>query len=703
VDLVFRAVTALNEDCATGHFDHVRGLLRTPSIAEVINVRSETGSEVKPMKVLIVDSSRSVDALTPLLTPLLRNFTIESASPAAHESPQTFANRILTEMPADWGAPGDVIIAQANTLCSAWAPGSFPGLDVLEHLFSEKPAPAIVLSFVEKPIRRSISRRLTDRNDQPLLNHPTLIERRLPIDISALARLVIAASTWRTTDNTRAREFKAARGRMESSVIRHRRLNLRAALRMLDGISRLGLLTLDEFSQIIGDLKTYHPSAATDLSKLQSETIDEIVWAESRFETASGTKRVLLIDDEAESSGWRRIISPACRSLGAELDWAITPDQGETKLQDPWDAVILDLNYLNVDDPPDAFQVLSRAREANPFVPIIIFTTVKEGRLVRDLSKNAFHYLFKEADEGPGAKTELYAEKFRDVLKSALDQSLAATLRGIVHLIIQTDDNDPAEFDRARDLLESAANSIMRPEVALSLTTGAIMESKFAVRKETYGAPWEHLENLFTGAARNSEGMRKELPVLVRHHRNYASHYEEKKQPDPTEIDALIYLLSATQFVADLRTINAARKKLDRLVLASTQRRDLPKLCDGLGRVARSALSLVESPIVFDSSVLKVFDNLDGNSERDLRRLAEKKYEDLSARLTSTWQRVGGKIRISKGEKKSPFADLLEAWLGVGAAGTLPEVDWESGQEFAPYLFYACIFFMLERTAQLSK
>lgn len=648
------------------------------------------------MRLLIVDSSRSVDALTSLLTAHLKTFTIESASPAAHESPETFAKRILTEMPVDWGAPGDVIVIQANTLCDGWSPSSFAGLDVLEHLFSEKPVPAIVLSFVEKPIRSSIQRRLTHGDGEPLLTHATLIEKRLPVEIPALARLVIAASTWRSADNERAKDFKAARGRLESSVIRHRRANLQAALRMLDGISHLGLLTRDEFVEIIDVLRSHHPSAATDLSKLQSET-HGIPWLDSKDQQASPTKRVLLIDDEAESLAWRRIISPVCRSLGAELDWTITPDGGETKLQDTWDAVILDLHYLNADDPPDAFEVLSRAREANPFVPIIIFTTLKEGRLVRDLSKNAFHYLFKEADEGPGADTERYAEKFRDVLKSALVESLPAMLRGTVHLAIQTDEKDPAEFDRARDLLELAATSILRPEVTLSLVTGAVMEAKFAVRK------WERPENVFGRAASHLAGLRRKLPLIVRRHRNYASHYEEAKQPDPTQIDALVYLLSATQFIADLRAIHATQRDGVTPTLSSPTPRDLQKLREGLGRVARSASSLVESPIVLDSRVLEVFDNLDENSERELRDLAEEKYKEHSAMLTLAWQKFGGRRRPAGEENNSPFADLLEAWLGVGATGTLPQVDWESGQELAPFLLYVCIFLMLERSAQLSK
>ena len=659
------------------------------------------------MNVLVIDNEPAAGMLVrSIQRHLSADDLIRGVSPAPQETPHELGIRATERVLTDWNESNVVLVVQANMHFSL-APRSYcPGLDVLEEILAHRHWPAVVLSPLERPIEYSESNRLNDELGKPLLHHHTIANERLPLDVESIVEKIRLVSRWPAPDEHRSKAFRVARYGQRFTALRHRHANLRAALRMLEGVSRLGLLTRNEFLEIIEQLKSHNTSATHNLSQLQSDA-REIPWPYNPIQPQPLAKRVLLIDDEAHSSAWMRIIAPVCRSLGAELDSAITPFEAEARLRDSYDAVVLDLHYLNIEDPPEPLETLRLVREANPFLPIIIFTTVKEGRSVRDLSQEAFHYFFKETEEAPGADTLRYAQKLRDVLRSALDRSLPELLRGIVRMSLPENDDDRPAFRRARNLLELAASSINHPEVAVSLITGSVMESKLTLGSPQLGTPWSYLEARFRQIRGARRGLRVTLWDLIRRHRNYAAHYEERLQPPQTVVDSIVYLLSAIQFTADLRSIVAGNG------LSSVDQSDLLRLIRGLGRLAHGVSQLVESPEVFGPGLMRMLEDLEFAGETKIRDAAESIRNALRPqregtprqedRVTAAWRKVGGKEVYAPDEKRSPFADLLEAWLGVGPAATLPNVDWENGRELAPYLFYVCIFFMLERAAQLSR
>lgn len=637
------------------------------------------------MKVLVIDDSEVARGLVTGLKQQLKASSIHPESPTAEETPETFAERVLEVIADKWsGGPGIVVI-RAEIQCGGRTHSSCPGLDILEYLLAKKALAAVVLSFLEDPIQYSASQRLTDEQGNILLRHNTILHKRLPVNSNSLAQQIRTAAMWPQSGPERLRTFRVAFYERIAATIRHRVINLRAALRMLNGVRQLNLLTREEYYEVINTLKGNHSSADADLDRLQRES-DSLPWPDQQaIQGSQLTKKVLLVDDQAESCAWRLILKPLCRSLGAEIDAAITIEQAESKLSDSPDAVLLDLHYLNVEVPPDPFEVLARARNANPLVPIIIFTTEQEGRQVRDLSKDAFHYFFKEVKEGQGADTRMYAENFRRILQSAMQTSLSFLLQGLVRLCIPPADGNEDRFDRARNLLELASTAIKRPEVALSLITGAVLEARVSVAGPQSRAAWTHLTNLFGNLDADPGSLRRALPDIVRMHRNYASHYEQPQEPLPTSLDAVVYFLSATQFIADLRAV------IEGNLVTTTRENERRQSLGALGRICFEVWSEIENPIVLDSTALGVLQNLITSTEDDLRQLMEAKCNVLQA---------SGKSPFSSTRSTTQaFLNVLNVWFGDGLPN-LPMIDWHRGRQVAPYLLHVCRFLLLERVAQ---
>lgn len=641
------------------------------------------------MHVVLIDEAFTASNMHRGLKQYLKTGSIDTASPFEEETAETFANRVLDK----WNDKTSLIILHANLRCGGRSRSSCAGLDVLEYILAKRAMPAIVLSFLEDPVQFSTSTRLKDDQGEILIRRPTVFYQRLPIQNMTLAHQVRIASNWGQLSPDQTKSFSAALYWRRAAVIRHGLINLQAALRMLTGVAQMGLIAREEYRQVIGDLKSSHPFEEAYLDELQ-QGIDRFTWKAPSVQTASPSRRVLLIDDEAESSAWGTILRPICQSIGAELDVATTPSQGENKLLDSWDAVILDLHYPNVDDPPDPFEVLSSARAANPFVPIIIFTTEEKGNYVRDLSKDSFSYFFKEMHMESEVETLEYAESFGAVLQTALDDSLLVVLRGIVSLMIPHETGSAGGFERARGLLEYATSSILRPEVALPLITGALMEAKVVVADSQRGASLRHLLNLFEGTKSPVKGLRAVLPDLVIRQRNYASHYEAAQQPEPTILDAVVYLLSATQFVADLRSI------VERTSFSVVRPRDKPKLLKALGRVAQEISSILAPSNVLDSAVLDTLQNLDTCSEDDVRRV----LEERCAQWRHSIELICKELLYYKGdeEKRLAFQRVIQVWFGLDST-LQPIIDWQGGKSVAPYLLYVCSFLMLERVAQIDS
>jgi len=641
------------------------------------------------VNIVLIADALTANSMRRCLKEYLKNNSIDTASPFEGETSETFANRLLEK----WSDKEILIILHANVRCGGGTRSSCAGLDVLEYILAKRAMPAIVLSFLDDPVQFSKSRRLKDTDGKVLISCPTVFYLRLPISDLSLVHHVRVASKWGQLNADQTKSFSAAFYWRRAAVIRHGLINLQAALRMLTGVAQMGLITQEEYGQVIADLKNSHPFEEAYLDELHQGT-DSLKWRATSVTKALPVRKLLLVDDEAESSAWGTILRPICESIGAELDIATTPAQGENKLLDSWDAVILDLHYLNVDDPPDPFEVLSSARAANPFVPIIIFTTEEKGNYVRDLSKDSFRYFFKEMHMESAVETREYAESFRSVLQTALDESLLVVLRGMVSLLLPYDTEGAAGFERAHDLLEYATSSILRPEAALPLITGALMEAKVVVANSQKSVSLRQLMNLFAGTKPPARGLRVALPDLVIRQRNYASHYEAAQQPKPSLLDAVVYLLTVTQFVADLRTL------VNRGSFSVVRPSDKPRLLEALGRVAQELRSILVSTNVLDSAVLDLVLNLETCSEEDLRSVLEERCAQWRQSINLLCRELT--YYKEDEEKRLAFQRVIQIWFGLEST-LQPVIDWQGGKSIAPYLLYVCSFLMLERVAQIDS
>jgi hypothetical protein len=162
-------------------------------------------------------------------------------------------------------------------------------------------------------------------------------------------------------------------------------------------------------------------------------------------------------------------------------------------------------------------------------------------------------------------------------------------------------------------------------------------------------------------------------------------------------LDAIVYLLSTTQFIADLQSI------VERGSLSSPKPSNKPKLLDALARLARevsSSNTLNTLPKVLSPYLLEVFHNLNTCSESDLSNLLKEKREENQEALESINQELS--YYRDDEEKRLAFQSMIQAWFGKDLSNW-PGIDWQRGQQVASYLLYVCSFILLERVAQLNN
>ncbi|MFQ6043763.1 MAG: hypothetical protein ACE5PV_23155, partial [Candidatus Poribacteria bacterium] len=129
------------------------------------------------------------------------------------------------------------------------------------------------------------------------------------------------------------KQLQLAEFARKSQQFRHRYVNLKAALRMLDGVAQMGIINADRYEQILNKIQQNSGDAMT-----QEEANAYINEAQSLFPTdapvtqtelPATSPRILLIDDEATSLQWGPILKELFAArLEARLEWANSLDGG---------------------------------------------------------------------------------------------------------------------------------------------------------------------------------------------------------------------------------------------------------------------------------------------------------------------------------------------------------------------------------------
>lgn len=230
------------------------------------------------------------------------------------------------------------------------------------------------------------------------------------------------------------KQLQLAEFARKSQQFRHRYVNLKAALRMLDGVAQMGIINADRYEQILNKIQQNSGDAMT-----QEEANAYINEAQSLFPTdapvtqtelPATSPRILLIDDEATSLQWGPILKELFAArLEARLEWANSLDGGLHQLTmgvKNLSAVLLDVHFP---EGRSAMELLLRQDEEQKTfeplltnIPIVMFSVDTEGYKVKTfLHAGAVDYFMKEIAEDRNPVS--YCEHLCKVMKRAMREA----------------------------------------------------------------------------------------------------------------------------------------------------------------------------------------------------------------------------------------------------------------------------------------
>lgn len=268
----------------------------------------------------------------------------------------------------------------------------------------------------------------------------------------ALARLPVT-----TLDGVQENWARTVFTELEAELS-HSNLSHISLLRMARGARQIGLLTIDEYRQVVAAVD--EPLLAAFLPAPTNKDDPE---RHKRPLKAS----VLLIDDQPE---WEPLLKSILESAGLGLAAERTLQSGCERLKRNGRhvaAVLLDL-HLGNEDKSTPTEVVNAVATSAPQVPLILFTHRRDGESVRRLAPRLFFHFFKEYEPAGTADVAGQVKKFIKVVKSAVDargtygaEQLSAWACGAARI-------NPA----FSDLLGLQARHLHKPMVAVSLNTG---------------------------------------------------------------------------------------------------------------------------------------------------------------------------------------------------------------------------------------
>lgn len=300
-----------------------------------------------------------------------------------------------------------------------------------------------------------------------------------PIDTPAPPRIVdllkaappVAIETQKTwTENW---------GRSLARSIAHNETSKLGAMRFLRGARTEGFMNDEEFATAAGQLNARQLIGVLHPAR------------EAPADAAYAGQRILLSEDQLY---WESLIRPVLRRDGFELTVRTTIRQTLQLLEQggtEFSALILDLHYdLEESDPRE---IVRHIVAVAPQLPIVVFTSDIDGRLLTALAEDVSGFFFKEYEKKGSGNPAGCIAKFRERIHEAVAAGGLQAARACCRTI-----NAPIEL---LSLLTSQAANLETPASALSLNVGLkalglgphTWSSSIRTHLRNYGA---HLEGL---------------------------------------------------------------------------------------------------------------------------------------------------------------------------------------------------------------
>jgi len=250
----------------------------------------------------------------------------------------------------------------------------------------------------------------------------------------------------------------------------------KASMRILVGAFNSGDLAEDQFinvakalrdkmghAGIVIDVDSYIRKSIPFRKKLKSRPKNELTKLLSEL-----GKKVLLIDDEYESVGWKFLFDAILRE---NVLYAASKEEALGNLGNlSIGAVLLDLKLPS--DPEDGIALLNEIKGKRLDLPVVIFTgedTIKYQR--KCFAEGAFDYFVKEFEEAD--KNYLgYYQTLKEILLTALQQSKAGEVwREILNLESDIRSAGPPYFEDVIHYLRKAYYFLTMREDSWSVRT----------------------------------------------------------------------------------------------------------------------------------------------------------------------------------------------------------------------------------------
>jgi len=334
------------------------------------------------------------------------------------------------------------------------------------------PSPAIFLSLQN-------IQELVRRDKRYFVLHSEGVEvLSVPFQIASLREIIQRLVDRPLSTESIKSHLRQSADLASGAIIEHKWKNFAAPLSLLRGARAVGDIDGNTYQSVLKALQKNDEAAyeETFIYEATDEHLDakgdaaSIITNNETLATLLGGKRILLIDDEAEASGMKRVLDSLC---GSGVIDAIHPNRGnrwrnaENLLADSkvakllsnvseleqYGLILLDL-YLTEEDealkkqdphsrPRDGkefggLSLLHRMTEDDDFtVPVVLFTATTRAFNIREAEKcgkGIAGYVQKRAVYGNKDDAISYYREFKDLIAKATDQDsvlLRFTRKGI--------------------------------------------------------------------------------------------------------------------------------------------------------------------------------------------------------------------------------------------------------------------------------
>jgi len=312
--------------------------------------------------------------------------------------------------------------------------------------------PILLASFEEEEtVRRSLARDRCRIDPAELLDHPWAhVWLRLPAEAATLqAELDRVIDTFRTRSDAVSSLQKLAFNvcksalRTQNRQYRHAQGGLCAAVRILLGAIQLRDLTPDEGAEclrLVEDERRSRgrgggPEYDFELVRRYQALAPATHCRQDR--ATPGALRVLLVDDQWTEAGWNLVLPRILAKLmpGCMVEGCSTREELLEIAPAGSGVDLILLDYLLGWEGMTGFHVLDEIRSINPFLPVILFTSIDQAEVFREaLELGATSLFLKELADTSDRDSADYYRSFRKMIVETADSIRPLTEGQLVQL-----------------------------------------------------------------------------------------------------------------------------------------------------------------------------------------------------------------------------------------------------------------------------